>query len=217
MKHKILLALFLCLVIIFSQKIVSIDQYRTVEVRRTSSNVDEICVERLYEKNENYNIEVYYPMTKNENVNERILEKINSLTESVKQSNYISNKKYLKTSFDQFEYDGIVSLKLNIKYNVGLIHDEEEIYTINFIDDVIIDMEYIKNNEKELYENIKDMIYKKIIDDYRIDETKTAEIVDNIINNLNFTFVNGKMITYFNKSYVSGEKQDYIEIEIPLN
>ena len=183
----------------------------------TSSNVDEICVERLYEKNENYNIEVYYPMTKNENVNERILEKINSLTESVKQSNYISNKKYLKTSFDQFEYDGIVSLKLNIKYNVGLIHDEEEIYTINFIDDVIIDMEYIKNNEKELYENIKDMIYKKIIDDYRIDETKTAEIVDNIINNLNFTFVNGKMITYFNKSYVSGEKQDYIEIEIPLN
>lgn len=217
MKHKILLALFLCLVIIFSQKIVSIDQYRTVEVRRTSSNIDEICVERLYEKNENYNIEVYYPMTKNENVNERILEKINSLTESVKQSNYISNKKYLKTSFDQFEYDGIVSLKLNIKYNVGLIHDEEEIYTINFIDDVIIDMEYIKNNEKELYENIKDMIYKKIIDDYRIDETKTAEIVDNIINNLNFTFVNGKMITYFNKSYVSGEKQDYIEIEIPLN
>ena len=144
MKHKILLALFLCLVIIFSQKIVSIDQYRTVEVRRTSSNIDEICVERLYEKNENYNIEVYYPMTKNENVNERILEKINSLTESVKQSNYISNKKYLKTSFDQFEYDGIVSLKLNIKYNVGLIHDEEEIYTINFIDDVIIDMEYIK-------------------------------------------------------------------------
>ena len=217
MKHKILLALFLCLVIIFSQKIVSIDQYRTVEVRRTSSNIDEICVERLYEKNENYNIEVYYPMTKNENVNERILEKINSLTESVKQSNYISNKKYLKTSFDQFEYDGIVSLKLNIKYNVGLIHDEEEIYTINFIDDVIIDMEYIKNNEKELYENIKDMIYKKIINDYRIDETKTAEIVDNIINNLNFTFVNGKMITYFNKSYVSGEKQDYIEIEIPLN
>lgn len=217
MKHKILLALFLCLVIIFSQKIVSIDQYRTVEVRRTSSNIDEISVERLYEKNENYNIEVYYPMTKNENVNERILEKINSLTESVKQSNYISNKKYLKTSFDQFEYDGIVSLKLNIKYNVGLIHDEEEIYTINFIDDVIIDMEYIKNNEKELYENIKDMIYKKIIDDYRIDETKTAEIVDNIINNLNFTFVNGKMITYFNKSYVSGEKQDYIEIEIPLN
>lgn len=217
MKHKILLALFLCLVIIFSQKIVSIDQYRTVEVRRTSSNIDEICVERLYEKNENYNIEVYYPMTKNENVNERILEKINSLTESVKQSNYISNKKYLKTSFDQFEYDGIVSLKLNIKYNVGLIHDEEEIYTINFIDDVIIDMEYIKNNEKELYENIKDMIYKKIIDDYRIDETKTAEIVDNMINNLNFTFVNGKMITYFNKSYVSGEKQDYIEIEIPLN
>ena len=217
MKHKILLALFLCLVIIFSQNIVSIDQYRTVEVRRTSSNIDEISVERLYEKNENYNIEVYYPMTKNENVNERILEKINSLTESVKQSNYISNKKYLKTSFDQFEYDGIVSLKLNIKYNVGLIHDEEEIYTINFIDDVIIDMEYIKNNEKELYENIKDMIYKKIIDDYRIDETKTAEIVDNIINNLNFTFVNGKMITYFNKSYVSGEKQDYIEIEIPLN
>lgn len=217
MKHKILLALFLCLVIIFSQNIVSIDQYRTVEVRRTSSNIDEICVERLYEKNENYNIEVYYPMTKNENVNERILEKINSLTESVKQSNYISNKKYLKTSFDQFEYDGIVSLKLNIKYNVGLIHDEEEIYTINFIDDVIIDMEYIKNNEKELYENIKDMIYKKIIDDYRIDETKTAEIVDNMIKNLNFTFVNGKMITYFNKSYVSGEKQDYIEIEIPLN
>ena len=216
MKHKILLALFLCLVIIFSQKIVSIDQYRTVEVRRTSSNIDEISVERLYEKNENYNIEVYYPMTKNENVNERILEKINSLTESVKQSNYISNKKYLKTSFDQFEYDGIVSLKLNIKYNVGLIHDEEEIYTINFIDDVIIDMEYIKNNEKELYENIKDMIYKKIIDDYRIDETKTAEIVDNIINNLNFTFVNGKMITYFNKSYVSGEKQEYIELEIPL-
>lgn len=217
MKHKILLALFLCLVIIFSQNIVSIDQYRTVEVRRTSSNIDEICVERLYEKNENYNIEVYYPMTKNENVNERILEKINSLTESVKQSNYISNKKYLKTSFDQFEYDGIVSLKLNIKYNVGLIHDEEEIYTINFIDDVIIDMEYIKNNEKELYENIKDMIYKKIIDDYGIDDAEIAEIVDNIINNLNFTFVNGKMITYFNKSYVSGEKQDYIEIEIPLN
>lgn len=216
MKHKILLALFLCLVIIFSQKIVSINQYKTVEVRRVSSNIDEISVERICENNKVFDIEVYYPITKNEDVNAKTLEKINSLVEIVRESNYVSNKKYLKISFDQYDYDEIVSLKLNIKYNIGLIHDIEEIYTVAYSGNVIIDMNYIKNNEKELYENIKDTISKKIVDDYGIDDAKNAEIVDNIMNNLNFTFVNGKMITYFNKSYVSGEKQEYIELEIPL-
>lgn len=132
MNHKILLALFLCLVIVFSSTIVSINNYETVEVKKVTSNIDGYTIGSITEENDGISINVYYPVTKYENVNLEIMQEIQKYISIVKESKYISEDKFLKISFEDYKNEDKYGLKFNVEYNEGLYHDTKDSFTIEY-------------------------------------------------------------------------------------
>ena len=115
MKHKQLLALFLCFIMIFSSKIVSQQNDETVEVKNVVSSIDEFLIENISEEDDIQKINIFYPVTKFDNVNNIINEKIQSYRGEFNSTNYITDKKELTISFDTFNYNEYTSFKFNIK------------------------------------------------------------------------------------------------------
>lgn len=134
MNHKILLALFLCLVIIFSSSIVSLNEDKVVQVKKASSTIDTYTIGNINEENENVKINVFYPVTKYENVNLEIMNEIQKYITKVKESKYVSEDKFLKISFEDYENDGKICFKFNVEYNEGLYHNSKDEFTIEYIE-----------------------------------------------------------------------------------
>ena len=74
MNHKRLLALLLCLVIIASSKIVTINT-DTVEVKDVINNSEEYKIENISIEDDNKKINIFYPVTEYQNVNNTIIKK----------------------------------------------------------------------------------------------------------------------------------------------
>ena len=68
MNHKQLLALFLCFVMILSSRIVSIENDKVVSVKNVNNNLDKYTIESIIEANDNSKINIFYPVTKYENI-----------------------------------------------------------------------------------------------------------------------------------------------------
>ena len=103
MNHKQLLALFLSLVIILSPTIISIENEKVVDVKAANNNIDEITIESIIEKNDDVDINIYYPVTKNSKVNNMIKDKIDSYITKLKETNSFDSTKKLNISFETFK------------------------------------------------------------------------------------------------------------------
>lgn len=216
MNHKQLLALFLCFVMILSSKIVSIENNKVVSVKDVSSNVDKYTIENIKEENDSYSINIFYPVTEYSDINNIINEKVESVKEAFLNDGYISDKKELTVSFEEFELKEYTSFKFNIKSNVGTVHNSEEVYTIVFKDgkeikkdNLEIDngllkeklREYLKNNDK-----IKEYSNESWIE-------KGLEKTENLDN---FVLTENSIIFIFNSNTVAPKVAGVIQIELPL-
>ena len=143
MNHKRLLALLLCLVIIASSKIVTINT-DTVEVKDVINNSEEYKIENISIEDDNKKINIFYPVTEYQNVNNTIIKKIDYYKSKFENASFTTDKKKLEISFEEYEYKDYKSFKFIIKSNVGISHDIEEIFTVSFIEDTIIDIDYLK-------------------------------------------------------------------------
>lgn len=139
MNHKILLALFLCFVIIFSSSIVSINNDKVVEVKKVTSNIDDYTIGSIIEDNDGVKINVYYPVTKYENVNFEIMQEIQKYITIVKESNYNSDIKFLKISFEDYKDEEKIGFIFNVEYNEGLYHNTKDSYNIEYIENQSIE------------------------------------------------------------------------------
>ena len=135
MNHKILLTLFLFFVVIFSSTIISINNDKIVEVKKVVSNVDSYTIGSINEESNGIKINIYYPVTKYENVNLEIMQEIQKYISIVKESSYTSNNKFLKISFEDYTNDNMIGFEFNVEYNEGLYHDKKESFKIEYCED----------------------------------------------------------------------------------
>ncbi len=207
MNHKQLLALFLCFVIILSSKLVIGKKQEVVEVKNVISNTDKYTIENISEKNDDYNIDVYYPVTKCKEANDSINNKINEYIEQCK-----NNKKSLIISFEEYEYKDYESYKFVINMERDKVHKSEEIYTITFNENGILDLnKYIEINSDVIKERVKsDSKYKEYINDERLNNYLSKE---NILNN--FILTENSIVLYFNANTMLPNVAGIVQIEIP--
>lgn len=220
MNHKQLLALFLCFVMILSSKIVSIENDNIVNVKDVSSNVDKYTIDNIKEENDNQNINIFYPVTKYSNVNEKINEKINEYREEFEKSDYISDKKELTISFEEFEYKDYTSFKFNVKSNVGITHDLNEVFTIVYKNEQIIDIEYLCNNNVDLINKLYEESKIKLEANPKIEEYSNDKWIENGLKKESDTFENfiltkNNIVIIFNPDIVAPYVAEIIQIEIP--
>ena len=219
MKHKQLLALFLCFIMIFSSKIVSQQNDEKVEVKNVVSSIDEFTIKNISEEDDIQKINIFYPVTKVDNVNNIINEKIQSYRGEFNSTNYITDKKELTISFDTFKYNEYTSFKFNIKSNVGITHDLDEVFTITFKDDNIIQIE-------DLQSNIIEVLYDKCIEElksndkflqYSNDKWLSEGVIKDKSTFSNFILTDNELIVYFNPCVVAPYAAGIISVEVPYN
>lgn len=219
MRHKQLLALFLCFVMIFSSKIVSSQNDNIVKVKDVVSNVDKYTIESIVKDDEKQSVNIYYPVTEYENVNAKINEKIKEYMTNFENSNYITDKKQLTISFDTFEFKEYNSFKFNIKSNVGITHDLDEVFTIVYKEDKIILITDIQDNIVEkLYEECKSKLKsnEKIIE-FSNDKWIDEGLVKDSNTFSNYIMSDNSIVLYFNPCTVAPYAAGIIQIEIPYD
>lgn len=219
MRHKQLLALFLCFVMIFSSKIVSSQNDNIVKVKDVVSNVDKYIIESIVKDDEKQSVNIYYPVTEYENVNAKINEKIKEYMTNFENSNYITDKKQLTISFDTFEFKEYNSFKFNIKSNVGITHDLDEVFTIVYKEDKIILITDLQDNIVEkLYEECKSKLKsnEKIIE-FSNDKWIDEGLVKDSNTFSNYIMSDNSIVLYFNPCTVAPYAAGIIQIEIPYD
>lgn len=219
MRHKQLLALFLCFVMIFSSKIVSSQNDNIVKVKDVVSNVDKYTIESIVKDDEKQSVNIYYPVTEYENVNAKINEKIKEYMTNFENSNYITDKKQLTISFDTFEFKEYNSFKFNIKSNVGITHDLDEVFTIVYKKDKIILITDLQDNIVEkLYEECKSKLKsnEKIIE-FSNDKWIDEGLVKDSNTFSNYIMSDNSIVLYFNPCTIAPYAAGIIQIEIPYD
>ena len=219
MRHKQLLALFICFVMIFSSKIVSSQNDNVVKVKDVVSNVDKYTIESIVKDDEKQSVNIYYPVTEYENVNAKINEKIKEYMTNFENSNYITDKKQLTISFDTFEFKEYNSFKFNIKSNVGITHDLDEVFTIVYKEDKIILITDLQDNIVEkLYEECKSKLKsnEKIIE-FSNDKWIDEGLVKDSNTFSNYIISDNSIVLYFNPCTVAPYAAGIIQIEIPYD
>lgn len=221
MNHKQLLALFLCFVMILSSKIVSIESNNIVSVKDVSNNIDKYKIESICEDTKDKSINIFYPVTKYEKVNNKIKEKIDYYKEKLESSEYISQKKKLTISFEEFEHNDITSFKFNIKSNVGIGHDLDEVFTIVFKEDEVIEMKDIIEKYPELIEKLFNVCSEKIkenskVKQYSNDSWISKGLVKGVPTFSNYIINDKDIIIFFNPESIAPYVAGIIQVRIPM-
>lgn len=206
MNHKQILALFLCFVIVLSSKIV-IDNNDIVEVRNVSSSTDKYTIENISQKYDEYDIDVYYPVTKCKEANDCINSKISEYIEKCNKE-----KKSLIISFEDYEYKDYESYKFNVNIERDKVHASEEVFTLTFNSSGVLDLnKYIQINSEVIKERIKnDSKYKEYINEERVNNYLEK---DNILDN--FVFTQNSIVVYFSPNTILPNVAGIVQIEIP--
>lgn len=220
MKHKQLLALFLCLVIIESSKIIS-NNSNVVMVKDVSNNMENYWIENYKEDDESKQINIFYPVTNYKEVNDLINKKIDVYLNRFKNATFTSDVKKLEISFEDFEYSGYTSFKFTVKSNIGITHDIDEVFTVVHKDGTIIDIEYLKSKNNDILTFLHDNCYKELKENENIKQYSTEEWINSGLekdsnNYNNFIITPDSFVVYFNPYTIAPYVAGIIEIKIPL-
>lgn len=220
MNYKQLLALFLFIVMIFSTSIVSMESRKIVKVKDVSNNIDKYTIESITEENDDFNINVFYPVTKCKEVNDKINANINTYIEKLKKESAGKEKKELTISFEDFDNKEYTSFKFNIKRNIGTVHNIKETFTVTYRDNTLVDIEYLSSKNENLIDKLYDECKSQIESDSKIMQysndkwikeglTKEAKTFDN------FILTQNSIVILFNTDTVAPSVAGIIEVEIP--
>ena len=222
MNHKQLLALFLSSVIVLSPTIVSIENDKVVDVKSVNNDMDEMAIESIIRKNEEVDINVYYPVTKNAKVNNMIKEKIDSYISKLEEINSFDDLKRLDISFEKYKSGDYISLKFNVSSSTGITHKTEEIFTIVYCNDEIIDIDTLVKSNPNLIENLYTICKEELLKDEKFKKYSNIEwlnrgLLKNKNTFSNFIFDNNNMIVIFNPYVVAPYVAGTFEIKISCN
>ena len=219
MNQKRLLALFLCLIVIVSSRFTMKKKYDEVKVKSVNLSTDRYSIDNIYEDTENLKINIFYPVTKFEKVNNYIISNIKTIKEEFLNMSYIDDKKTLEIKFDEHVYDEYTSYRFYINIDIGMNHPLGKIITVSHKEDKIIDLAYLRKLNPSLMEIIRENVYKQLINNEKIKEYSNEEWLKNGVdsleeNNINFLFTQNGFIIVINPYIVGPYVAGVFNIEI---
>lgn len=178
-----LVTVFLLIISITIIKNIFINKNNSINVNKLSNSVGKLVTKEINESGDNYSINIKYPFTSKDNIDNKINEFINNLIN--KSKNEVMNS--LDINYDIYNID-----KYNyIVFNISSSIDDDMIYQ-----SYLIDKDNINN-----YSNIFDLekLKEKVLE--LANKKYSTTIVDNInkldFNNLNYLINNSEIIIYF--------------------
>lgn len=221
MNHKQLLALFLCLVIIASSRIIG-EKNEIVTVKDVTSNVDKFKIENIKEETQEKDVNIFYPVTEYQNVNDEILNKIEEYRNKFENSTFTADIKKLEISFDEYEYKEYVSFRFNVKSNTGITHDLNEIFTIVYKNGEILDITNLVAKDNKILETFQIECYEKLKDNECIKQYSTEQWLNKGLEKIednykNFILTSKSFVIIFNEYTVAPYVAGVLEVEIPYD
>lgn len=178
-RYVIALVVFVMLITFFS--FFSFD--KEVEVRATINNIDEdnaIKVKSIVENDEKYDIQVYYPETKNDKLNEIITERILEYVDNFKKENENNFKQSILTiKYDTYEYGDYISFLFTNVIDTGGAHPNTFLSSIvyNLKREEEIDISYLVNKNKDFLNFLSDFSYNKLKENENIVQSNTMNML----------------------------------------
>ena len=192
---------------------------------------DELYViQNISEKNEGYEINIYYPYTRDENLNSYIKTKLDLYIKDIKfqaskYSEEVASGKYiLNISFDVTKgSNDFLSFIFYVNQDIKYMHPNEYIFVINYdkINKKIIMQEDIENMYTNLYYNLSEYTYNELLKNEEIinmgalDMLKTGTHADKY-NFMDLAFKEDNLLVLFEKYQVAPHVLGSFEVEVPL-
>ena len=184
-------------------------------------------VSNITEENEKFSIKVYYPVTEYDDLNFDINSLVNSYLESFKnQIPYLSSDKkyYLNITFETYLKENYISYLFLIKENLGCLHDEKYVVSINYDTkkDKILTISDLVQKDENLLNKLSTISFNAIKENKDIDSVKNEEFIKEGIIPIykNFeTFVINKnsLDIYFNEYQILPYYYGVVKVEIPYD
>ena len=148
------------------------------------NNKETYTIGKITEYIDEYNINAYYPVTKNERVNKYILNNVNKHINDFKSRTLLDDnagvKKTLTIKFDVDESDSYRCYIFNIEENTGGLHPLDYVFTVNIDKDneEIITIDMLINRYKNYLVNVSKYCYNKLKEDNNIQKYSADSLLE---------------------------------------
>lgn len=233
MTKKYILALLIFFILIIATYFVGNNIiYDTTNVKDVYNNIESIdscTMEQINEKNDRYNINIFYPVTKYDNLNTKIVELINSNIDMFKdyvgKSAELTDKIFtLDIKFNISSYNEYISIEFDVFYDFGGAHPNTYTYTINYNtnEEKIITIDELMKKNDGLLNKLHDYFSEKLKEDAKLKEYYNEEMFNEGLkpvkeNFENFVFTKEGFVFIFNRyqiaPYVAGDFRQVISYD----
>lgn len=226
-KRYLFVAMLLILFIVLTYCVSEYYENQVVEVKETfSSNNTKIkySLERFHEENDEYQMDMYYPLTDNDILNQAISEIFQRYKDEFHTmlTNKIDKKYTLKMSFDYYEKDHYITFVFHIFIDTAGAHPNTMMEAISFDFDskkIFTIEDLLKKNPNILkvlsqvtYESLKE---KDTIVQYSNEEMLTKGTAAKVENFKNFAFDEKYFLIFFNHYEVAPYVAGSFVIRVP--
>ena len=232
MRQKYILALFLFLfLIIFSwclQNTKNEEIAQVKEVYNTDIQNQNFVIEEIKEEKEKYSIEVYYPRTNYENLNNAIIDNVKGTIDLFKKEVEslsdisLSAKLTLNINYTIYEYLDYISVAIDNVWYLGGAHPNERINTIvyNKKEEKLFTIDDLISKNKIFLKDISEYSYNSLKDNEKIKKYGTDEMLRNGTEPLkenfkNFVLTDTGVLIIFNTYDIAPYVAGRFEIRVP--
>ena len=222
-KRIIFIFAFILIITVFTLITIKIESMLNIpNVKK--EDIVKYTINTIKEENDKYDLKAYVPETQYEELNLAITNITNSYIESFKnQLPYLSQDKkyYLNITFETYNKGDYISFLFLIKQNLGCLHDEKYISTINYNkkENKIITLYDLIKKDEELLNKLSSLSYQAICNNNDIDSTKNEDFIKEGTTPLyknfeNFIINKNSLDVYFNEYQVLPYYYGAIRVEI---
>lgn len=232
MRQKYILALFLFLfLIIFSwclQNTQNEEIAQVKEVYNSDIQNQNFVIEEIKEEKEKYSIEVYYPRTNYENLNNAITDNVKGTIDLFKKEVEslsdisLSAKLTLNINYTIYEYLDYISVAIDNVWYLGGAHPNERINTIvyNKKEEKLFTIDDLISKNKTFLKDIAKYSYNILKDNEKIKKYSTDEMLRNGTEPLkdnfeNFVLTDTGVLIIFNKYDIAPYVAGNFEVRVP--
>ena len=221
-RRTIFIICFICLLIVLTFVSIKLEKMLNIpNVKKEEYN--KYTISNITEENEKYKVKIYYPVTEYEKLNLSINNLVNEYLESFKNEiPHLSEDKtyYLNITFEVYANKNYVSYLFLIKENLGCLHDEKYVVTLNYDikENKIITISDLVKKDENLLNELSSLSFNAIKENKDIDSIKNEEFIkEGIIpiykNFENFVINKNSFDIYFNEYQILPYYYGIVKVE----
>ena len=191
---------------------------------------EEYIIQNMVENGEGYEINIYYPFTKDDTLNNHIKTRLELYIKDIKfqaskyESEVQKGKYKLDVSFNVTSgNDGYISYIFTVTQDIKFMHPNEYIFVINYDknNSKIITAEDIEKMYPNLYYNLSEYTYKELLKNEEIKNMGALDLLEegtkaNKYNFMDIAFKDNNMLVMFEKYQVAPYVLGTFEVQVPL-